>query len=142
MATTDDPLDVLVKAIKTAWTANAATLTTLGTPTRSEKPPIVSSGFPYVVIVTEPSVLDRWACDNEYWDHSVRFWAYDITPELCATHANLIRSVFDPESLTLTLSVGSVIRKRSSRSEYVQQDQNVWRASVPYDFYTSRPRSP
>lgn len=140
MATTVDPLHVLLVGLKTAWTAAGATLSSINGPHRAEKPPIVADGFPYVVVVAEPSICVQWTCDNEYWEHEVTFWVYNKTPETTAGNAATIRGVFDDEQQVITLSSGSIVRKRSERSEHVQLDKDIWRVSVPYSFLTSRPR--
>ena len=146
MAATDDPLGDCLAALKTAWSA-AASLNGIGGPHLSTRPagpagaPAPPLGpFPYATVETEPSVLDRWTCDNEYWDNGITFWIHESTAELVLASVNLVRAVFVPETLSLPLANGGVVRKRIEQSRFEQLDEYVHRGSVPISLYTRRPR--
>lgn len=140
MAATDDPLMDCLTAIKTAWDA-AGSLSAINGFYLFEKPKEPNVGFPYAVAEPEISVLDRWTCDNEYWDNGLTIWIYHTTPEIVRTQVNLVRAVFDAESLSLSLANGSVVRKRTVQARIEQLDETVYRGAVPISLYTSRPRS-
>ena len=134
-----EPLDILLKALKVTWDANAATLSGLNGPYRGEKPPDLTVGFPYVV-VEAACKLRAWTCLKEYYDADVHFWVYHTTPELTATHLTTIKAVFDPENASIVLSTGDLVQKRPQETKYKREDKDVWRGSAPYSFIVSRPR--
>ena len=148
MANTDDPLAILVAALKVVWDANSATLSGIDGFYWDSKPPEPSVGFPYCIMKAPDSILDQMTCLSELWDHEITFWVYDRTPELCKTSINKIKAVFDPDSLTngagastLSLSAGTVLGHRAVRAGYEEQDLDVWRGKARYDFKTSKTRT-
>jgi hypothetical protein len=140
MATTDDPLYDCLAAIKTAWTA-AVTLNGIGGPHLFEKPAAVPHAYPYAIVERPQAINDGWTCTSERWDVDIPLFIYHTTPESVRTQVNLARAVFAPESLSLTLSNGRVIRKRIDQSQIEQLGETVYRGSVPISLYVVRPRT-
>lgn len=135
-----EPLDILIKGLKTVWDANTATLSGINGPYRDEHPPDLTKTFPYCVVRSRDSDDAGWTCHNRYYDHEIEFSVYDRTPELVATRLTTILGVFDPDVTTITLSTGVVVRWRLARPGYTIQDKTVWRGVLMFEFLTSVPR--
>ncbi len=136
-----EPLDVLVKAIVAKCLASP-TIVNLGPISRKEKRTDKETVNSYVILDEDgDSEMVRTTCENEYWEHSILFKLYSTSPETCASMATVLKAVFDPDSLSLTLSEGKVISKRSGQTGYAKQDKSVWYAAIRYLFETSKPRA-
>lgn len=135
-----EPIDVLLKGIKTVWDAQASLIAMFGTRVFREEQPADKVSFPYVVIEVDGRP-NGYTCDSQFTLINVTFYVYDRTAELCAAGLTEIIDTFGDENLQITLSTGSVIKKFEGEVKYEQQDPKVWLGSVEYEFETNKPRN-
>jgi hypothetical protein len=143
-----DPRAVLLAALIAKWAATTALQNGINGPWLGSERPADAQGnpasgtlYPYCLIPTEGSPLDRMTCASEFYRHDVTFRVYDLSPENCQTAVELVKSVFDSDTLSLTLVDGSVVSHRpTGGARYVQQDKTVWYGEFSYRFDTQRSR--
>ena len=135
-----DPLYNLLKALKTKWDATAALTSVFNGPHLHEKPPNISIGFPYVAITTSPSNLVLESCESQVWEHSISFYLYDDTDAKVGGHAGTVKTVFDSNSLSLTMVEGKFVSLRAGAVTYTQEDKKFKRVQLEYTIRTSNDR--
>lgn len=139
-----EPIDILVKAVVSRW-FNAGTLSEVAGPYQGTEAPTSKASIMPRCTFTASGRMVRQTSAAEYYEISILFKLFDTTPENCATRASTLRDTFDPDSLitagTMTLTDGHILSSTArGTTRYVQEDKNVWRAEIPYEFYTRKPR--
>lgn len=133
-------LDALLAAMKVKWDASAS-LNGINGPYRKRKPPNLQIGFPYAIIEDGAANLDFYTCPNEYWTCPISLVIYQSTPELCAAAAALIDAVFNSDALALTISGGSLVKRRKIGESYSEDDKAVQSCRLDYEFQVSKNRT-
>lgn len=145
MAATE-PLDILIKGIAAKWAAEASIVTAVPFRGRQKRTSATSANpastghFPYAVIAGEPdSSKFLQTCSKQFWRHRIRLRIYDATFAAIAPHADKVTAVFSSASLSLTLSVGGLLRNEHVTSRDVQESESVCYKELLYEFETYLP---
>lgn len=148
MALYSDPRDVLIQAIIAKWASVPALQSGISGPWQGERPadaqgnPAVGSLYPYCLIPPDESPLEIMTCAGEIYGHDIRFMVYATSPEACRAASDLIKPVYDSDTLSLTLDSGNelVSHRPTGGCRVTPLDKTVYQAEIPYYFQTRRAR--
>lgn len=141
-----EPLDELLQAFVAKWNSHigsGGTLEGLGRAYRDEKPATSTGSFRHGVIKTNRSVpaSPAYTCSRTLWRSEIIIEIHRDTPENCATDAGAVLTIFNSDSLSLSLGNGhTLVRHRFKGAEYKSTDEQRNSVSLPFEFVTSKPR--
>ena len=136
-----DPLKTLLDGLKVKWDAEA-TLSVLNGYWLHEKPPDLDVGFPYYVLVPQPSQLWGYTCTSKIWEHTLEMRAYAATPAVTGTALEVVTAIFDADAFTLTLADShKFIASRRIQAAFSNPGKEVEYAAARYRMQTSEPRA-
>lgn len=145
MAATE-PLDILIKGIVAKWAASASIVTAVPFRGRQQRTSATSANpasaghFPYAVIFGEPETNKfTQTCAKQFWRHRIRIRIYDVSFSAVAPHADKVTAIFSSQTLTLTLSVGDLLRNEHITTRDIQESEGVCCKELLYEFETYLP---
>jgi len=136
-----DSLKVFLDGLQDAWDAEAS-LSSLNGLYLHEKPPELSVGFPYYVLLPDPGVVWGTTAQSRIWEFEVEIRAYHSTPAAAAAALATVSAILDADTFTLTLSDShDFVMCRRISAEAASPGKEVSYSSARYRFMTSEPRS-
>lgn len=111
MAVTDNMSAVVIAGVTAKWLATGSLSGIFG-PYLDEKPSDKQVSTPYCVFNLMDAVDDGWTCLTKRWVTILEFAFHAATPEAANTSLNVFLAVFGADTLTLTLSNGSLTDHR------------------------------
>lgn len=111
MAATDNSSAVVIAGVTAKWEATGS-LSGISGPYLDEKPSDKQVSTPYCVFSLMDAVDDGWTCLTKRWLTVLEFEFYGATPEAANTSLNAFLAVFGADTLSLTLSNGSLTDHR------------------------------
>lgn len=137
-ATRHYPADVLAAVV--AKFRGEASLAGIAGPFLDIKPPDVAT-IPYAIVTVQDTFDDGWTCESRRWSTTLGFEFWNRSPEAARGSCDLFLAVFGTESLSLSITGGSLWEHRlASAGVRVSEVGSLGVASVSFRFRTVHAR--
>lgn len=124
MTSTRDYAADLLRAVLAKWSATGS-LAVINGPHLNQKPGDKATSIPYCIVSVADSFDDGWSCRKKRWSTTLAFEFWNRSPELADASKQLFLDVFGVESLSLTISSGSLWDHRMVGSSVVNEQPGL-----------------